>query len=47
VIVNPWVSDELVSGTFNIDRPEAPIDALETVLGVKATYLTPYLVVLR
>jgi transmembrane sensor len=47
VIVNPWVSGELVSGTFDIDRPEAPVDALETVLGVKATYLTPYLVVLR
>jgi transmembrane sensor len=47
VIVNPWIADELVSGTFNIDRPDAPIDALEGVLGVKATYLTSYLVVLR
>jgi transmembrane sensor len=47
VIVNPWIADELVSGTFNIDRPDAPIDALEGVLGVKATYLTSYLVMLR
>ena len=47
VIVNPWVGDELVSGTFDIDRPGAPIDALEAVLDVRATYLTPYLVMLR
>lgn len=47
VIVNPWIADELVSGTFNIDQPDAPVAALGEVLGVKATYLTSYLVVLR
>lgn len=46
-IVNPWIADELVSGAFNIDRPFASIGALEDVLGVKATYLTSYLVMLR
>jgi transmembrane sensor len=47
VIVNPWIADELVSGTFNIDHRDGPIAALEEVLGVKATYLTSYLVALR
>jgi len=47
VIVNPWIADELVSGAFNVDRPDAPIGALEDVLGVKATYLTSYLVMLH
>lgn len=47
VIVNPWIADELVSGTFNIDQPDAPIAALEEVLAVRATYLTSYLVALR
>lgn len=47
VIVNPWIADEPVSGTFNIDQPDGPIAALEEVLGVKATYLTSYLVALR
>lgn len=47
VIVNPWISDLRVSGTFDIDRPASAIEALETVLGVRATSLSPYLVVLR
>lgn len=47
VILNPWIADEPVSGTFNVDQPDAPIAALEDVLGVKATYLTSYLVALR
>ncbi|TXI12469.1 MAG: FecR family protein [Rhizobium sp.] len=47
IIVNPWIGNELVSGTFDIDNPKAPIDALEAVLGVKATYLTSYVVALR
>ncbi len=47
VIVNPWIGNMLVSGTFNIDSPEAPIDALEAVLDVRATYLTSYVVALR
>jgi len=46
-IVNPWIADEPVSGTFNIDQPDGPIAALEEVLGVKATYLTSYFVALR
>jgi transmembrane sensor len=47
VIVNPWIGNMLVSGTFNIDSPQAPIEALESVLDVRATYLTPYVVALR
>lgn len=47
VIVNPWIRDLNVSGTFDIDRSASAIDALENVLGVKATSLTPYLVILR
>jgi len=47
VIVNPWIRDLNVSGTFDIDRSASPIEALENVLGVRATSLTPYLVMLR
>lgn len=47
VIVNPWISDMRVSGTFDIDRSASAIEALETVLGVSAISLSPYLVMLR
>lgn len=47
VIINPWIADQPVSGAFEIGNPDAPIEALEAVLGVKALALTPYLVTLR
>jgi len=47
VILNPWISDLLVSGSFNVAQPDAAIEALEGVLGITATTLTPYLVMLR
>lgn len=46
VIVNPWIGDQLVSGAFDITRPDAPIRALEEVLGVKTTTISSYLVTL-
>lgn len=47
VIVNPWIGDMRVSGTFDIDRSASAIEALETVLGVRAVSLSPYLVMLH
>jgi transmembrane sensor len=47
VIVNPWIRDLRVSGAFDIDRSASAIEALETVLGVRAVRLSPYLVMLR
>ena len=47
VILNPAIADLLVSGVFEIDRPDRAVAALESVLGIRAHMLTPWLVLLR
>lgn len=47
VIGNPWISSQLVSGSFNTDQPDVAIEALEGVLGISAIRITSYLTVLR
>jgi transmembrane sensor len=47
IIINPWIRDEVVSGTFNIDQPDSAIEALKSLLGIQAVALTPYVVLLK
>ncbi len=46
-IINPWIRNEVVSGTFNIDQPDSAIEALKSLLGIQAVELTPYVVLLK
>jgi transmembrane sensor len=47
VILNPNIAGLLVSGVFEIDRPDSVTAALETVLGIGAREITPWLVLLH
>ncbi|MCD6075508.1 MAG: hypothetical protein K0Q70_2391, partial [Rhodospirillales bacterium] len=47
VIASSKIADRIVSGTFEIDRPDSVPQVLETALGIQARSITPWLVVLN
>ena len=47
LILNPGIADLMVSGVFDADQPARATAALESVLGVQAREITPWIVLLH